>query len=44
MSNKRYYTNVVPTSLYFKLLDKGMNVNLVGISDMYMNCITFLLY
>ena len=24
MSNKRYYTNVIPTSLYYKLLEKGM--------------------
>lgn len=27
MNNIKYYTNVVPTSLYSKLLEKGMPVN-----------------
>ena len=35
MSNKRYYTNVVPTSLYFKLLDKGMPTNIITYAEVF---------
>ena len=35
MSNMKYYTNVVPTSLYSKLLEKGMPVNLVTYAEVF---------
>lgn len=35
MSNMKYYTNIVPTHLYSKLLEKGMPVNLVTYAEVF---------
>lgn len=35
MSRMKYYTNVVPASLYSKLLEKGMPVNLVTYAEVF---------
>lgn len=35
MSNMKYYTNVVPTSLYSKLLEKGMPENCVTYAEVF---------
>lgn len=35
MSKKRYYTNVIPTSLYSKLLEKGMPVLLETYAEVF---------
>ena len=35
MSKKRYYTNVIPTSLYYKLLEKGMPVLLETYAEVF---------
>ena len=35
MSSMKYYTNIVPTSLYSKLLEKGMPVNLVTYTEVF---------
>ena len=35
MSNIKYYTNIVPTSLYSKLLEKGMPVNLFPYAEVF---------
>ena len=35
MSNIKYYTNVVPTSLYIKLLEKGMPVNFKTYAEVF---------
>ena len=35
MNNMKYYTNIVPTSLYSKLLEKGMPVNLVTYAEVF---------
>ena len=31
----KYYTNIVPTSIYSKLLEKGMPVNLVTYAEVF---------
>ena len=35
MSNMKYYTNIVPTSLYSKLLEKDMPENCVTYADVF---------
>ena len=35
MSNMRCYTNVVPESLWFKLLDKGMPADCVAYAEVF---------
>lgn len=35
MSNMKYYTNIIPTYFYFKLVEKGMPVNLVTYAEVF---------
>ena len=35
MSNMKYYTNIVPESLWFKLLDKGMPADCIAYAEVF---------
>lgn len=35
MSSMKYYTNIIPTYFYSKLLEKGMPVNLVTYAEVF---------
>ena len=35
MSKKRYYTNVIPTSLYYKLVKKKMPLNIITYAGVF---------